>query len=47
LYVFRFFEVRNADVEEVADLSRQAWETFENSDAYLSEPQGLFGTAGA
>lgn len=42
LYVFRFFEVRNPDVEEVAQLSRQAWETFENSDAYESEPQGLF-----
>lgn len=42
LYVFRFFEVRNADVAEVAKLSRQAWETFENSDEYMSEPQGLF-----
>ncbi len=42
LYVFRFFEVRNADAPEVAELSRQAWETFENSEAYMSEPQGLF-----
>lgn len=42
LYIFRFFEVRNADAAEVADLSQQAWETFENADAYESEPQGLF-----
>lgn len=42
LYVFRFFEVATANVAEVADLSRQAWETFENADDYQSEPQGLF-----
>lgn len=42
LYVFRFFAVATADVPEVAELSRQAWETFENADSYQSEPQGLF-----
>lgn len=42
LYVFRFFDVDTANVEEVARLSRQAWETFENSNDYRSEPQGLF-----
>ena len=42
LYVFRFFEVATANVAEVAELSRQAWETFENADDYASEPQGLF-----
>ncbi len=42
LYVFRFFEVATSDVAEVAELSRQAWETFENADSYQSEPQGLF-----
>ncbi len=42
LYVFRFFEVATADVEEVVALSRQAWETFENAENYQSEPQGLF-----
>jgi len=42
LYVFRFFRVRDEDVAEVASLSRQAWETFENTEAYQAEPQGLF-----
>ena len=42
LYVFRFFEVRNSDVEEIADLSAAAWETFENTDRYTAEPMGLF-----
>lgn len=42
LYVFRFFQVMDRDVEEVASLSRQAWETFENTSAYAAEPQGLF-----
>ena len=42
LYVFRFFEVPTANVAEVAALSREAWETFENADDYQSEPQGLF-----
>lgn len=47
LYVFRFFEVKNADVAEIAELSRQAWETFENTEAYQTEPQGLFRPADA
>ena len=42
LYVFRFFDVDTADMDEVARLSRQAWETFENSESYRSQPQGLF-----
>ncbi len=46
LYVFRFFDVLGGDVEEIAALSREAWETFENTDAYAAEPQGLFRQAG-
>ena len=42
LYVFRFFEVRHEDVDEIAALSFEAWKTFENVDAYRAEPQGLF-----
>jgi len=42
LYVFRYFDVWNDDVEQIAALSKQAWTTFENTDAYRSEPQGLF-----
>lgn len=42
LYVFRFFEVRNRDVDEIARLSSEAWTTFEHTDAYRAEPQGLF-----
>lgn len=42
LYVFRFFDVANADVEEVAALSQTAWETFEAADAYRAAPQALF-----
>ncbi len=42
LYVFRFFDVRNSDVDEIATLSAQAWTTFETTDAYQSQPQGLF-----
>jgi hypothetical protein len=42
LYVFRFFDVRNADVDEIAALSLEAWTTFEATDAYEAEPQGLF-----
>jgi len=42
LYVFRFFYVMDRDVDEVAALSREAWQTFENSAAYAAEPQGLF-----
>ena len=42
LYVFRFFDVRNDDVDEIAALSQQAWTSFEDTDAYAAEPQGLF-----
>ena len=42
LYVFRFFDVRNADVDKIAALSYEAWTTFENTDAYQAEPQALF-----
>ena len=42
LYVFRFFEVRTADVGQVAALSNEAWTTFENTAAYQAEPQALF-----
>jgi hypothetical protein len=42
LYVFRFFDVRHVDVDEIARLSYEAWTTFQASDAYRAEPQGLF-----
>ena len=42
LYVFRFFEVSHSDVDEIASLSKTAWETFEGVDAYNAEPQALF-----
>ena len=42
LYVFRFFDVNHADVDEIAALSKTAWETFEGVDAYQAEPQALF-----
>ena len=42
LYVFRFFDVRNSDVEEIAALSQEAWTSFEDTDAYAAEPQALF-----
>ena len=42
LYVFRFFDVAHVDVDEIAELSRVAWESFEHVDAYSAEPQGLF-----
>jgi hypothetical protein len=47
LYVFRFFDVADADVAEVVRLSAEAWKTFENTSAYQSEPQGLFSQSGA
>ena len=37
-----FFDVANRDVEEIAALSKHAWETFEDSGDYSAEPQGLF-----
>jgi hypothetical protein len=42
LYVFRFFDVDHADVDEIARLSFDAWTTFESTSAYRAEPQGLF-----
>lgn len=42
LYVFRTFAVNNSDVDEVARLSKQAWSTFEATDAYRAQPMGLF-----
>ena len=42
LYVLRFFDVNNADVDEIARLSFDAWSTFETTDAYRAQPQGLF-----
>ncbi len=46
LYVFRFFDVAHEDVDEIARLSSQAWTSFESTDAYAAQPQGLFGQAG-
>lgn len=40
LYVFRFFDVAHKDVDEIVELSRVAWETFDTSSDY--EPEGLF-----
>lgn len=42
LYVFRFFDVRNSEVDQIAQLSKTAWETFEVSDEYQAIPQALF-----
>lgn len=42
IYVFRFFEVREADMAEVAELSAIAWTLFERGEDYHAEPQGLF-----
>ena len=42
LYVFRFFQVKNRDIDEIANLSKTAWETFETTDEYNAIPQALF-----
>ena len=42
LYVFRFFNVENKNVNEIASLSKTAWETFENTTEYQAQPQALF-----
>jgi hypothetical protein len=42
LYVFRFFDVYNRDVDEIAALSQRAWTTFESATTYRAQPQGLF-----
>ena len=40
--MFRFFEIAHEDVSEIAALSKEAWETFEATNDYSAEPQGLF-----
>jgi hypothetical protein len=45
VYVFRYFDVATADVDEVVALSREAWVTFEDPTVYASEPLGLFAPA--
>ncbi|HKI75370.1 MAG TPA: hypothetical protein VJ998_12020 [Pseudomonadales bacterium] len=40
IYVFRWFDVYNRDVDEIADLSRQAWVTFEGD--FDTQVQALF-----
>ena len=40
IYVFRWFDVLNKDVDEIARLSEQAWVTFEGG--FDTEVQGLF-----
>lgn len=42
LYVFRFFVVDNASVDEVTRLSQEAWTTFEATSDYRAEPKALF-----
>lgn len=42
LYVLRFFDIRHADADEIAAISRAAWQTFEVSDRYASRPLALF-----
>ncbi len=43
LYVFRWFDVTNGDVEEIAQLSKEAWVSFEAD--FEAEIQGLFAQA--
>jgi hypothetical protein len=42
IYVFRFFEVLERDIDEIVQLSRAAWETFESGANYRAEPIALF-----
>lgn len=42
LYVFRFLHVANADIEEIASLSAEAWRSFESPSDYRAEAQALF-----
>lgn len=42
LYVFRRFHVAAQDVEEVVQLSSQAWQTFAGAQEYEALPLGLF-----
>ena len=43
LYVFRWFDVNNRDVDEIVKLSDEAWNSFE--EGFDSEIQGLFAEA--
>jgi hypothetical protein len=40
LFVFRWFSIDNQDVNEIAELSETAWQTFESG--FDTEVQGLF-----
>ena len=42
LYVFRFLHVANADIDEIAALSAEAWRSFESPSDYQAEAQALF-----
>lgn len=42
LYVFRFFDVLHKDVEEIAQISFEAWKDFESGGDYSAIPQALF-----
>lgn len=44
LYVFRWFDVHNRDVEQIAALSREAWVTFEGD--FDTRVQALFAEPG-
>lgn len=46
LYVFRYFDVDAANIDEIAALSAAAWESFEHADGYSARPVGLFRPAG-
>lgn len=43
IYVFRWFKVNNKNVDEIARLSEEAWQTFETD--FDSEIKGLFADA--
>ena len=45
LYVFRRFAIDAADIDTVANLSAEAWKTFEDADTYATQPLGLFAPA--
>jgi hypothetical protein len=42
LYVLRFFDVYDRDVDEIVALSQQAWSTFETATTYRAQALGLF-----
>jgi len=42
LYVFRSMETESKNIDEIVRLSAQAWETFETTEEYRSQPTGLF-----